>query len=247
MRARDPKTLVTRPLRGPIPMPFSLARLNTQIREFLQPRPVKYTGQALYVACVAQSRQPVFYTDYGIEDAIGARFELLTFHVGLVIQALRALPATDPRREQALDTAQSLFDSFLEALDNTLREQGTGDLTVPKKMKQLGTVIYTRMKRWDDMWNASAALSDQADYAARTLFAGSAYASESDSGNDSGAEEAASAVAVSPELQARADAFAAYADQARAAIDIDAVLRGKLDWYAIPPLDGPESLQHKSA
>jgi cytochrome b pre-mRNA-processing protein 3 len=198
-------------------MPSPLEKL----KRFFQPRPILRTGHALYSACVAQSRQPVFYTDYGVEDAIGARFELLIFHVGLVIHALKSLPAGDSRREQAQDTSQALFDTFIDALDNTLREQGTGDLTVPKKMKRLGETIYTRMKRWDELW-ATGGHADRADYAARTLFAGSAFDGE-EGANDPTAG-----------LLSQAAAFATYAEMARADLDVDAILNGKLDWCAIP-------------
>jgi len=196
-----------------------------KLKRLFQPRPVRYTGHALYSSCVVQSRQPVFYTDYGVEDAIGARFELLTFHVGLVIHALKALPARDSRRDQAQDTAQALFDTFVDALDNTLREQGTGDLSVPKKMKTLGEVIYTRMKRWDELW-ASGSHADRADYAARTVFAGSAFDGQETTG-DSAPEQ-------SEALLSKASAFATYADTARKSLDVDAILNGKLDWCAIP-------------
>ena len=204
-------------------MPFSLSDLQGRIKALIQPKPVKYVGQKLYGACVDQARRPVFYLDYGVEDAIGARFELLTFHVGLVIHALRALKPDDRRREQALDTAQALFDSFLEALDNTLREQGTGDLTVPKKMKTLGGVVYTRMKRWDELWGEDHAA--RADYAARTIFAGSAYDSDEDT-----------AGVLTPDLDRRADAFAVYAERAFDAMNVDAVLRGDLPGCEIPVL-----------
>ncbi|MBW8733198.1 MAG: ubiquinol-cytochrome C chaperone [Asticcacaulis sp.] len=205
-------------------MPSPLEKL----KRLFQPHPVRHIGHALYSSCVAQSRQPIFYQDYGVEDAIGARFELLIFHVGLVIHACKSLAPQDTRREQAQDTSQALFDTFIDALDNTLREQGTGDLTVPKKMKKLGEVIYTRMKRWDALW-ATGSDSERADYAARTIFAGSAY-----DGEDSTAEP-------SPDLVRNAQAFAAYADTARLALDVDAILNGRLDWCAIPQRDAAES------
>ncbi|WP_443747472.1 ubiquinol-cytochrome C chaperone family protein [Asticcacaulis solisilvae] len=203
-------------------MPSPLEKL----KRLFQPRPIRYTGHALYSSCVEQSRQPIFYKDYGIEDAIGARFELLTFHVGLVIHALKALPAGDARRAQAQETAQVLFDTFIDALDHTLREQGTGDLTVPKKMKKLGEVIYTRMKRWDDLW-ATGTDTDRADYAARTIFAGSAFDGDAEQGGD-----APQSVPLNT-----AQPFATYADEARKALDVDAILNGRLDWCAIPDLD----------
>ncbi len=199
-----------------------MQRLVDTISGFFKPKAVELEGRKLYAACVTQARQPVFYTDYGIEDAIGARFELLTFHVGLVIDRLKALPEADPRREQAQATAQALFDAFLSALDNTLREQGTGDLSVPKKMKRLGTVIYTRMKRWEELWGEDAAA--RAAYAARTLLAGGEF-------DDETAVDAAAG-----EITPLAEAFAAYAEKARARLDVDALLRGRAEWAEAPAL-----------
>lgn len=212
-------------------MPFSFARLKT----LFQPRPVKATGDKLYASCVTQARQPVFYIDYGIEDAIGARFELLTFHVALVIYALKSLAADDPRREQAQETAQALFDSFLLALDTTLREQGTGDLSVSKKMKPLTQIVYTRMKRWDELWANGAEAADQAVYAARTLFAGTAFDDEEEG------DQGAVAAVVLP----RATAFAGYIADARAGLSPDTILQGRLDWceIAIPSAESSAAVE----
>ena len=194
--------------------------LLDKLKSVFKPRPVKLIGDRLYVACVTQSRLPVFYLDYGIDDAIGARFELLTFHVGLVVTRLKSLPAGDPRHEQAQETAQALFDSFLLALDSTLREQGVGDLSVPKKMKKLGQVIYTRLKHWDDLWRENAGLTDQADYAARTLLAGSDYADEETDGETTDQ-------AISAAVLEHAQAFAIYAQAAQDSFKVDEALHGR--------------------
>jgi len=210
-------------------MPLSLSRLRTM---FLKTRPAKATGERLYAACVAQARLPVFYLDYGVEDAIGARFEMLCLHVALVVLALRAVPAGDSRHEQAHEIGQALFDAFLGALDNTLREQGVGDLSVPKKMKKLGVVIYTRMKRWDDLFKTGAALDALAGYAARTVFAGSDLG-EADSEADTSAVEA------TPQILA----FATYIDATRRALSADALITGRIDWAAIPAFDAPAAME----
>jgi cytochrome b pre-mRNA-processing protein 3 len=213
-------------------MPLSLARLRAV---FLKTRPAKAMGEKLYAACVSQARRPVFYLDYGVEDAIGARFEMLCLHVSLVVLALRAVPAEDSRHEQAQETGQTLFDAFLGALDNTLREQGVGDLSVPKTMKKLGVVIYTRMKRWDDLWKADAAVEAQADYAARTVFAGSELG-EADSGDL--ADEGARVEATPPIL-----AFADYIDATRRALTAEALMAGRTDWADIPALDASVAME----
>lgn len=200
----------------------AMQRLFDRLSTFFKPKPTHGFGYRLYAACVDQARLPVFYATYGVEDAIGARFELLTFHVGLVIERLKAVTAADPRRGQAQEIAQALFDAFLEALDNTLREQGTGDLSVPKKMKKIGAVIYTRMKRWEDLWSENAAA--RADYAARTIFAG----------DD---DEAGAADTIPHATLGRAALFAAYGAAARAGLDIDALLDGRVEWAAAPVAD----------
>ncbi len=207
-------------------MPLSLARLRSM---FLKTRPAKAVGERLYATCVSQARQPDFYLDYGVEDAIGARFEMLCLHVTLAVLTLRAVPATDSRHEQAQETGQALFDAFLGALDNTLREQGVGDLSVPKKMKALGIVIYTRMKRWDDLWTSNATVEAQADYAARTIFAGADLNAIAESG-----EEAAAIEATPPIV-----AFASYIDATRQKLSADALMNGRADWAAIPEVDAP--------
>ncbi len=195
--------------------------LLDKLKSVFKPRPVKLIGDRLYVACVTQSRLPVFYLDYGVEDAIGARFEVLTFHVGLVVTRLKSLPASDPRHEQAQETAQALFDSFLLALDSTLREQGVGDLSVPKKMKKLGQVIYTRLKHWDDLWRENASLTASADYTARTILAGSDYADDETDGEVRGQT-------ISATVLEHAQAFAIYAQAAQGSFRVDEALRGRL-------------------
>lgn len=190
------------------------------LKSLLKPRAAKRAGDSLYLACVTQARLPVFYLDYGVEDAIGARFELLTFHIGLVVTRLKSLQPANPRHSQAQETAQALFDSFLLALDSTLREQGVGDLSVPKKMKTLGQIIYTRMKRWDDIWRADNGLSEAADYTARTIMAGAGY--------DSDEDEADAVAPVTAAVLERAQAFAIYALQAYDGFTMDSALEGRL-------------------
>lgn len=185
---------------------LSMASLLDSLKNLFKPRPGKVVGDALYAACVTQARLPRFYIDYGIEDAIGARFELLTLHVILVVTRLKSV-----KTEQASEIAQALFDAFLLALDTTLREQGTGDLTVPKKMKTIGTVVYTRLRRWDDLWQAPAG-ADSAEYIARTLYA-------------VGHEDESEAV-VTPRVRALAD----YVETARQALRVEDLLVGRLTW-----------------
>ena len=128
-------------------------------RRMFRARPAEAAGQALYTAAVAQARTPVFYTGLGAEDTPPGRFELYTLHV---VRLLRRLKGHGP---QAAETGQALFDAYVAGLDIALRELGTGDLSMAKKMKVLGQAFYGRVKAYED---AFAALPDAAPL--RALF-----------------------------------------------------------------------------
>jgi len=104
-------------------------------------------GLSLYALAVEQARQPGFYTDLGVADEIDARFELYTLHILLLILRLRDEPGQGA--ERGAETAQSLFDVYVSALDNALRELGVHDVTMAKKMRKLGEALYGRMTAYE--------------------------------------------------------------------------------------------------
>jgi cytochrome b pre-mRNA-processing protein 3 len=116
-------------------------------------RPAQAAGQALYTASARQARQPAFYGPLGVADSGEGRFELYTLHVALILIRLKGQGAV------AADTAQRLFDTYVRALDDALREMGVGDLSVGKKMRKLGAAFYGRVKSYEE---ALEALPDRA-------------------------------------------------------------------------------------
>ena len=133
-----------------------------------RPGPARDAGRSLYQAVTVQARQPAFYADLGAPDTVEGRFELYNLHVVLLLNRLKG------QGEQARETSQALFDSYIGSLDDSLREMGVGDLSVGKKMRKLGEAIYGRVKSFD------AALAAQPGDAAvealltRTVYAGQA-------------------------------------------------------------------------
>jgi len=51
--------------------------------------------------------------------------------------------------ERGADLSQKLFDAYVSALDNVLRELGVGDVSVGKKMRKLGEALYGRMSAYE--------------------------------------------------------------------------------------------------
>jgi cytochrome b pre-mRNA-processing protein 3 len=91
---------------------------------------------AVYRAIVAQSRQPVFYAQWGVPDTVTGRFDVLSLHMGLVFRRLGG------QGKAATDFSQALFDLFFKDMDRNLREMGAGDLSVPKKIRDMGNLFY---------------------------------------------------------------------------------------------------------
>ena len=77
--------------------------------------------------------------------------------------------------EAAAETSQGLFDTYVQALDDALREMGVGDLSVGKKMRKLGEAFYGRARAYQ----AALEQNDNAGLAAligRTVYDGHAAA-----------------------------------------------------------------------
>jgi len=117
------------------------------LKNLFRTRSSERPGLALYANAVDQARRPGFYTSMGVTDEIDARFELYTLHVLLLILRLRDEPGAGA--EQGAEAGQDLFDVYVSALDNALRELGVHDVTIHKKMRKLGEALYGRMTAYE--------------------------------------------------------------------------------------------------
>lgn len=91
---------------------------------------------AVYNSIVAQSRQPVFYAQWGVPDTVTGRFDMISLHMALLFRRLRHGP------QPAKDFSQAVFDLFFKDMDRSLREMGVGDLAVPKKIQKMGNIFF---------------------------------------------------------------------------------------------------------
>lgn len=99
----------------------------------INPRP-------LYAALVAQSRQPVFYTDFDVRDTVWGRLDLLYLHAFL---AISALPESEGDSKPFIDSF--FHHMFKTDLDHNLREMGVSDLAVGRKIKKLAEDYHGRV------------------------------------------------------------------------------------------------------
>ncbi|MCB9993679.1 MAG: ubiquinol-cytochrome C chaperone [Hyphomicrobiaceae bacterium] len=111
---------------------------------------------AAYNAIVAQSRQPRFYAEWGVPDTVTGRFDMISLHMALLLRRLR------DHSDETRQFSQSLFDLFFTDMDRSLREAGTGDISVPKRIQKMGALFYGLLEKL----NAALDSGDAAELAA---------------------------------------------------------------------------------
>jgi len=95
-------------------------------------------ASALYGMIVTRARTPALYAALGVPDTIRGRFEMVVLHTIMVVDPLSAGDGSDR------EAGQQVFDLFCADMDRSLRELGIGDLSLPKRMKQMAESYYGR-------------------------------------------------------------------------------------------------------
>jgi cytochrome b pre-mRNA-processing protein 3 len=181
-------------------------------RGLFRPNPEKTAAMALYRATAHQARQPGFFRDHGVADDFDGRFDCLALHAALIIRRLKR--EGEPGRR----IAQRYFDILFRELDQALREEGIGDLSVGKKIKAMVSAFYGRAQAYDE------ALSEGTFEALSAALVRNLYRSD---------ETGQWLTAARPMAR-----YAVSAAGALNAIPGEAVLRGDVVFPALPPRAG---------
>lgn len=94
-----------------------------------------------YHAIVNQSRLPDFYAGGGVPDNVNGRFDMVVLHAFLLFHRLQ-------QEASAARFSQAVFDIMFKDMDCSLREMGTGDLGVAKKIKKMVSIFYGRSQAY---------------------------------------------------------------------------------------------------
>lgn len=125
--------------------------------------PMKARARVLYDDVLNAARRPALYGPNGAPDTVDGRFDLIVLHAILLLRRLR--DGGEPGKR----LAQLVFDIMFDDMDAALREMGTGDLSVGKRIKAMGEAFYGRAKAYE----AALAAGDEAALAeaiARNMF-----------------------------------------------------------------------------
>jgi cytochrome b pre-mRNA-processing protein 3 len=107
---------------------------------------VRRLASHLCAALMAQARESVFFTRLGVPDTMDGRFDLLALHAWLVLEQCE--------REPAL--AQALIDEVFLHFDEALRQMGTGDVGMNRRLKTLAGAFYGRLHAYREAADVQA-------------------------------------------------------------------------------------------
>ena len=108
-----------------------------------RPDPLKAAAILAYRKVVEQARAPGFFIATGVPDTLDGRFELICLHAFLYLHRLkREQPGGGP-------LGQRFFDAMFADFDRSLREMGTGDLSVGREVKRMAEAFYGRIAAYE--------------------------------------------------------------------------------------------------
>ncbi|QDM40683.1 ubiquinol-cytochrome C chaperone family protein [Altererythrobacter sp. TH136] len=84
----------------------------------------------LWQAIVDEARRPVWYAEFGVEDSVPGRFDMVTAVLAAVLVRMEAAPPL-------LRSSVYLTELFVHDMDGQLRELGVGDPVVGKHVGKL--------------------------------------------------------------------------------------------------------------
>lgn len=100
-------------------------------------------AERAYAGVVAHARRPEFFTGGGVPDTLDGRFELVCLHAFLYLHRLKG-------EASAGGVSQAFFDTMFADFDRSLREIGTGDLSVGRQVNRMAEAFYGRIHAYED-------------------------------------------------------------------------------------------------
>lgn len=97
----------------------------------------------------SHARDPIFFTQNGVNDDTDGRFELVAFFSTAIFISLSS------RGELAQRVSQRLFDKIFKTFDDALRNLGVADTKVGPKIKKLAEHFYGRMGSYKKCFQAN--------------------------------------------------------------------------------------------
>lgn len=113
-------------------------------RIFKQKKSRNRVADELLAKISSQARDPAFFGEGKTADTLDGRFEIVTLHAVLVLRRLRDF-GPDGKK-----LANTLYTRLFSQFDHALRETGVSDVSIARKMRQLGETYLGRARAYDE-------------------------------------------------------------------------------------------------
>ena len=127
-----------------------------------RPNPERLAAELAYHRIVDQARRPGFFLNGGVPDTVDGRFELICLHAFLYLHRLK------DEQPRAAHHGRRFVAAMFADFDRSLREMGTGDLSVGREVKRMAEAFYGRFAAYQEGLAADDAVLRPA--LARNLF-----------------------------------------------------------------------------
>ncbi len=123
------------------------------------------SAHKLFSQVIEQSRLPVFYQEFQVDDTLDGRFDVMSLHMALVLHKLDQHDDLGECKYIKRLLQETMFDN----LDLTVREIGVGDMGVGKKIKAMAEAFYGSMMAYQSAMQEEDA-SKMSDVLHRNLY-----------------------------------------------------------------------------
>ena len=158
----------------------------------------KRIARTLEAALVTRAREPGFYAALGVPDTIDGRFDLVTLHAWLVLARLKESGDTQ--------LSQAFIDAVFIGFDEALRDLGSGDMGIGRRLKAMANAFYGRLAAYE----AAADEATMAEALIRNVYRGATG------------------------IESEAKSLAHYVFAARNKLKASNLSRGEADFGALP-------------
>jgi cytochrome b pre-mRNA-processing protein 3 len=100
-----------------------------------------------YASVMNQALQAEFFGDGKLSDSFSGRFEIVSLHAAILFRRLRECDVS------GRELSQAVFKEMFSGFDDALREVGTSDTKVGKKVREIGESFYGRAQVYDAALN----------------------------------------------------------------------------------------------
>ncbi len=115
-----------------------------QLIQFFMPSRHQQSAALLYHSLMESARNPVFYSVMGVPDTVDGRFDMIVLHMVMVIRHMRESGGASAKQHE-----QALMEMMISDMDRSLREMGSTDTGVGRRVRVMVEAFYGRQRAYE--------------------------------------------------------------------------------------------------